>query len=252
MQDAATFPLSSASGLVGARGPLCVIPARGGSKRIPRKNIRAFAGRPMIAHSIRAALDSGLFGAVIVSTDDAEIARVARDAGASTPFVRPIDLANDHAATIPVIAHATRWAQEQGWRGEAVCCLYATAPFVQVTDLQAGFARLQEGSWKYVFTATDYAAPVHRAFLAVASGGVEMLFPQHFGTRSQDLPVALHDAGQFYWGRVDAWLAGAPFFAAHSAPLVLPRWRVQDIDTTEDWQRAEQMHAQYFAASSAA
>ncbi|MBI5424883.1 MAG: pseudaminic acid cytidylyltransferase [Opitutae bacterium] len=228
---------------------LCVIPARGGSKRIPRKNIRLFAGKPMIAHSIVAARDSGLFERVMVSTDDEEIAAIARDFGAETPFVRPAELANDHAATIPVIAHALRWAHERGWTGQFACCLYATAPFVQVADLQAGFERLRNGSWSYVFTATDYAAPVHRAFLASPQGGVEMLFPQHFGTRSQDLPVALHDAGQFYWGRTEAWFAGAPFFAPHSSPLLLPRWRVQDIDTTEDWERAERMHAQYFSPS---
>lgn len=251
MELAATFPLSPLPALAGDRRPLCVIPARGGSKRIPRKNIRAFAGRPMIAHSIQAALDCGLFGTVMVSTDDAEIAEVARAAGASTPFVRPGELANDHAATIPVVAHATRWAQDQGWSGEAVCCLYATAPFVQVADLRAGCLRLEAGAWQYIFTATEYAAPVHRAFLAAPGGGVEMLFPAHFTTRSQDLPVVLHDAGQFYWGRVDAWLAGSPFFATHSAPLVLPRSRVQDIDTIEDWQRAERMHAQLPAASAA-
>ena len=220
---------------------IAVIPARGGSKRIPRKNIRPFCGKPMIAHSIEAAKVSGLFTHILVSTDDPEIAQISRDFGAETPFVRPPELANDHAATAPVIAHATRWAQQQGWTLDAVCCLYATAPFVQADDLKRGLALLNSSTWAYVFTATDFAAPIFRAFQQRPDGGAEMFFPEHFSKRSQDLPRALHDAGQFYWGRPDAWLAEKRFFEPHSAPLLIPRWRVQDIDTEEDWTRAGQL-----------
>lgn len=218
---------------------LAVIPARGGSKRIPRKNVREFCGRPMIAHPIEVALRSGLFDHVIVSTDDPEIADVARSHGASVPFVRPAELSDDHAATTPVVAHAVQWALDEGLPLDACCCLYATAPFVRSADLHLGFTLLQSGGWKYVFSATTFAFPVLRAIRQDDSGRVSMLFPEHFSTRSQDLPEALHDAGQFYWGRPQAWLAGDRIFDVHSTTVLLPRWRVQDIDTPEDWGRAE-------------
>lgn len=218
---------------------LAVIPARGGSKRIPRKNIKLFNGKPMIAWSIEAAKSSGLFERIIVSTDDVEIAEVAKQWGAEVPFMRPEDLSNDHAGTTPVIAHATQWAIGQGLDIEAVCCIYATAPFVQVDDLNRGWEALNSGDWDYAFTVTDFAAPIFRAFREAEAGGIEMFYPEHFATRSQDLPVALHDAGQFYWGRPAAWIEGKRIFDQRSKPVVIPRWRVQDIDTPDDWARAE-------------
>jgi len=219
---------------------IAVIPARGGSKRIPRKNIKDFCGKPMIAWSIEAAKSSGLFERVIVSTDDAEIAEVARQWGAEVPFMRPAELSNDFAATTEVIAHATQWALDQGFDVAAVCCIYATAPFVQTDDLKRGWDALNSGNWDYAFTVTDFAAPIFRSFKQTAEGGIEMFFPEHFATRSQDLPIAaLHDAGQFYWGKPAAWLEGKRIFDKHSKPVLIPRWRVQDIDTLEDWERAE-------------
>lgn len=218
---------------------IAIIPARGGSKRIPRKNIKSFCSKPMLAWSIEAAKSSGLFERIIVSTDDAEIADVARQWGAEVPFMRPAELSNDYAATTEVIAHATQWALDQGLDVAAVCCIYATAPFVQVDDLKRGWDALNSGDWDYAFTVTDFAAPIFRSFKQTAEGGVEMFFPEHFATRSQDLPIALHDAGQFYWGRPAAWLEGKRIFDRHSKPLVIPRWRVQDIDTQDDWERAE-------------
>lgn len=220
---------------------IAVIPARGGSKRIPRKNIKPFCGKPMIAWSIEAASSSGLFERIIVSTDDAEIVEVARQWGAEVPFIRPEALANDHAATTPVIAHATQWALDQGLDVAAVCCIYATAPFVQTDDLKRGLAELNSGNWDYAFTVTDFAAPIFRSFKQTVNGGIEMFFPEHFATRSQDLPIALHDAGQFYWGRTAAWLESRRIFDKRSKPVVIPRWRVQDIDTPEDWKRAEML-----------
>jgi pseudaminic acid cytidylyltransferase len=220
---------------------IAVIPARGGSKRIPRKNIKPFCGRPMIAWSIKAAKESGLFERIIVSTDDAEIAEVAKAWGAETPFVRPSELSNDFAGTIEVIAHATQWALNEGLGLDAVCCIYATAPLIQVEYLKKGLSVLESGSWDYAFSVTEFAAPIFRAFKQTADGGIEMFFPAHFATRSQDLPVALHDAGQFYWGRPGAWIEGKKIFERHSAPVKLPRWRVQDIDTQDDWAQAEML-----------
>lgn len=218
---------------------IAVIPARGGSKRIPRKNIKPFSGKPMIAWSIEAAKSSGLFDRIIVSTDDAEIAEVAKQWGAEVPFMRPEALSNDHAGTTPVIAHATQWALAQGMDVEAVCCIYATAPFVQVDDLKRGWEALESGDWDYAFTVTDFSAPIFRAFRQTKEGGIEMFYPEHFAARSQDLPVALHDAGQFYWGRPAAWIEGKRIFDHRSKPVLIQRWRVQDIDTPDDWERAE-------------
>jgi pseudaminic acid cytidylyltransferase len=141
---------------------IAVIPARGGSKRIPRKNIKHFCDKPMIAWSIEAAKSSGLFEHIIVSTDDAEIAKVARHWGAEVPFMRPDELSNDYAGTIEVIAHATQWALDQGFELDAVCCIYATAPFVQVDDIKRGWEALDSGNWDYAFTVTDFAAPIFR------------------------------------------------------------------------------------------
>ena len=218
---------------------IAVIPARGGSKRIPRKNIKDFCGKPMIAWSIEAAKTSGLFDRIIVSTDDAKIAEVAKKWGAEVPFMRPVELANDYAGTTEVIAHATQWFLDQGIEADAVCCIYATVPFIQVADLKLGLTALESGDWAYAFTATDFAAPIFRSFKQNEAGGIEMFFPEHFLTRSQDLPTALHDAGQFYWGRPASWIEGKRIFDRHSIPIVIPRWRVQDIDSQEDWVRAE-------------
>ena len=220
---------------------VAIIPARGGSKRIPRKNVREFAGKPMIAHSIDRALQSGLFERVIVSTDDEEISRVARDFGAEVPFTRPADLSDDHTGVTEVVAHATEYLRDQGADLSAVCCIYATAPFMREEDLKEGLAILEAGDLNYVFSATTFAYTIFRSFSESAAGELEMFFPEHFHARSQDLPEALHDAAQFCWGRPEAWLSNARVFAKGSAVVRIPRWRVQDIDTEEDWARAELM-----------
>lgn len=220
---------------------LAVIPARGGSKRIPRKNIKPFCGKPMIAWSIEAALQSGCFDEVVVSTDDQEIADVARVHGANVPFIRPASLSDDHTGTIPVVRHAVEWFQQGGRPPAQVCCIYATAPFIQVDDLRRGFEVLQTSDCSYAFSVTSYPFPIQRAIRITAQGRVEMFDPEHFNTRSQDLEEAWHDAGQFYWGRAQAWLEELVVFAPASVPVRLPRHLVQDIDTVEDWRRAELM-----------
>ena len=219
-------------------GRIAVIPARGGSKRLPGKNIRPFFGKPMMAWSIEAAKSSGVFDRIVVSTDDPAIAEVARQFGAEAPFTRPAELCTDYIGNGAVIAHATRWAMEQG-EVNAVCCVMATAPFIRPADLQEGWSRMATGQWEFAFTATDFASPVFRAFGESAGGGVKMFFPEHYETRSQDLPRALHDAAQFYWGRPAAWIEEKRVYDRHSDLVLVPRWRVQDIDTWEDWERAE-------------
>jgi pseudaminic acid cytidylyltransferase len=222
---------------------VAIIPARGGSKRIPRKNIKLFHGQPMLAYSIRAAQNSGLFDRIVVSTDDEEIAAMARQLGAETPFVRPAELADDFSTTVDVIRHSVLTLQEQGEPIDYACCIYATAPFVQPQYLQQGLRQLQAHPDKaYAFSVTTFPFPIQRAIRINAAGEIEAMHPEHRNTRSQDLEEAFHDAGQFYWGRADAWIQRGIIFSSASLPVVLPRYLVQDIDTPEDWHRSELMH----------
>ena len=220
---------------------LAIIPARGGSKRIPRKNIRLFGGQPIISWSIAAARQSGCFDRIIVSTDDPEISEVAKAHGAEVPFVRPPELSDDHTGTIPVIAHAIAWQNANGEDVSEACCIYATAPFIRAEDLQRGWQAIQECDAKYAFSVTSYAFPIQRALRITPTKRVAMFQPEHFTTRSQDLEEAWHDAAQFYWGKAEAWLTELPLFSEAAKPIILPRHRVQDIDTPDDWARAEMM-----------
>ena len=222
---------------------IAIIPARGGSKRIPRKNIKAFAGLPIIAHSIRAAKASGVFERIIVSTDDEEIAQVARTHGAETPFVRPAELANDYAGTIEVIQHAIAALEDEtNTPPQHVCCLYATAPFVTPELIEQGLRLLQHSAFDYAFTVSTFGFPIQRALRLTNEGGVEPMYPEFRFTRSQDLEEAYQDAGQFYWGTTAAWKAGKNIYAPASCPIKIPRYLVQDIDTSEDWKRAEWLY----------
>lgn len=220
---------------------LAVIPARGGSKRIPRKNIREFCGKPIIAYSINAALSSGCFDRVVVSTDDEEISSVAQVYGAEVPFLRPPELSGDHIGTLPVIKHVIEQVQARKENPVWVCCIYATAPFLTASDLSRGWQTLQETGAEYAFTVTSFPFPIQRAVKITSSGRLAMFQPEHMNTRSQDLEPGYHDAGQFYWGRSTAFLRELPLFSEDAVPVFLPRHRVQDIDTLEDWNRAEFM-----------
>ena len=221
---------------------IAVIPARGGSKRIPRKNIRMFCGKPIIAYSISAAQQTGLFDQVVVSTDDEEIASVAREFGATTPFVRPKELADDFTGTNAVVKHAVAWFNAQSNDVVHACCLYATAPLLQARFITEGYEALSRSDAAFAFSVTSYAFPIQRALRVTPEGRVDAIYPEHRMTRSQDLEHAYHDAGQFYWGTARAFLEDLPVFAPHSIGVILPRHLVQDIDTLEDWDQAELMH----------
>jgi pseudaminic acid cytidylyltransferase len=197
----------------------------------------------MIAWPIAAALECGCFDRVLVSTDDAGIAELARAAGAEAPFLRPAELSGDHVPTIPVIAHAVDWLRARGEYPDSVCCIYATAPFVSPDDLRRGLRLLEETACDYAFSATRYPSPIQRAFRLLPDGRVEMFHPELFNARSQDLEDAYHDAAQFYWGRAAAWTNNVPVFSRGAQAIVVPRSRVQDIDTPEDWETAERMFA---------
>ena len=222
---------------------IAIIPARGGSKRIPRKNIKAFHGKPMIAYSIEAAQKSGCFDRIIVSTDDQEIADTALKYGAEVPFLRPADIADDYATTMDVMEHAIQYLAKENISPEFVCCIYATAPFILADDLRKGLGILNEPNVEYAFSATSFPFPIQRAIKLTEQGDVEMFSEQYADTRSQDLVEAYHDAGQFYWGKTSAFLARKAIFAEHSKVVLLPRKRVQDIDTVEDWELAEALFA---------
>lgn len=220
---------------------VAVIPARGGSKRIPQKNIKDFCGKPMIAWSIEAAIKSGCFDKILVSTDDKEIAEISEKYGAEAPFFRPKALSDDFTPTIPVIRHAANWLRDKYKKVELICCIYATAPFVSSSDLKKGWQLLNGSDLDYVFSATNYRYPIQRAFTISENNRVSSFNQKLINSRSQDLDEFWHDAGQFYWGRINAWLNCNPIFSKKSAALRLPHYRVQDIDTINDWKHAELM-----------
>ncbi len=220
---------------------ICIIPARGGSKRIPRKNIKKFLGKPIIAWSIEAAIKSECFDRIICSTDDEEIAEVVKKYGAEVPFLRPTSLSNDYAETAPVIAHAIEYLQREGVNIDLVCCIYATAPFILSEDIKYGLEKIKAECVDYCFPVTKYPFPIQRSIRITKGDRCEMIQPEMFGRRSQDLEETYHDAGQFYWGTPSAWLNGKTIFSKNSTTQILPRYRVQDIDTLEDWKMAELM-----------
>jgi pseudaminic acid cytidylyltransferase len=220
---------------------IAIIPARGGSKRIPRKNIKLFHGKPLIAYSIQAALNSGLFDEVIVSTDDAEIAKVAKEYGASVPFVRPKELSDDFTGTGAVVQHALEYLQANGYDIDFVCTIYATAPFLDKKYLRLGLEKLKNSDAKHAFSCTSMPFPIQRTFKITANERCEMFEKENFSKRSQDLEPAYQDAGQFYWNNLSVQ-SDDIVFANASIPIVLPRHLVQDIDDEEDWIRAELMY----------
>lgn len=222
---------------------VAIIPARGGSQRIPRKNIKLFLGKPIIAYAISAAQASGCFDRIIVSTDDPEITAIATYYGAEVPFVRPAEISDDYASTMDVMTHALDYLLGKDVAPTFVCCVYATAPFLRSDDIRRGFDMIHATDVEFVFSATSFAFPIQRAIALTQDNRVSMFDDTHAMTRSQDLPEAYHDAGQFYWGKPQAFMAKKAIFAAHSKALVLPRKRVQDIDTPEDWEFAEALYS---------
>lgn len=228
---------------------LAIIPARAGSKRIAHKNTKEFCGKPLIQYSIDAALSSSLFDDVIVSTDSQMIAKLSIELGATIPFMRPANLADDHTGTREVITHAIEKMQSLGKQYEMCCCIYPTAPFLQIKYLREGLLALEMHPEKlFAFSVTHFGFPIQRA-LFMGKKGLKPMFPEYELTRSQDLQETMHDAGQFYWGRTEAFLSDKALFSKHSAPIFLPNYLVQDIDTQEDWERAELMYQAYIKST---
>ena len=217
---------------------VAIIPARGGSKRIHRKNIKEFLGKPMIEWAIDLARESQIFDKIIVTTDDKEIALVAENSGADVPFMRPKSLSDDLTPTVPVIAHAVRKLLSVGWPVKFACCIYPGSPFLDTADLIKALDLIANGDAKFVYPVAEYAHPVQRAMRQLSGGSMQFLNPQCETTRTQDLETLYHDAGQFYWGTKDAWLEEQKMHS-NGIGLVIPNWRVVDIDNLDDWKRAE-------------
>jgi len=226
------------------KGAIAIIPARGGSKRIPKKNIKEFHGSPLISYSIKAALDSNLFEKVVVSTDDEEIAKVAKEYGATVPFIRPKALSDDFTGTQAVVDHAIEFFEAQDESYEYVCTIYATAPFLQSKYLKEGYEKLKNSDAVNAFSSTSMPFPIQRTFKIDIHGRCEMFTPEYYYSRSQDLEEAYQDAGQFYWTNRSKQqeIQNTVMFSDISIPIILPRYLVQDIDTLEDWTRAEYMY----------
>jgi pseudaminic acid cytidylyltransferase len=222
---------------------VAIIPARGGSKRILNKNIKLFAGQPIISYSIKAAQATDLFDRIIVSTDSEEIADVAKACGAEVPFVRPSKLSDDFTGTVPVLLHALNWLNEHESAADYFCCIYATAPFIQPEHIAKGFSLLKRERASTSFSVATFTYPIFRALKIVDDGRIEMFWPEHKDSRSNDLPEAYHDAGQFYWGNTKKFMKVKALFSSDAVPIVIPRYLVQDIDTPEDWKTAEIMYS---------
>jgi pseudaminic acid cytidylyltransferase len=220
---------------------VAIIPARGQSKRIPQKNIKLFAGQPIISYSIDVAKNTKIFDEIIVSTDSDEIARISNSLGANIPFMRPAELADDHTPTALVIIHTLKWLKDRGKTVKFFCCIYPTAPFLNTKYLKKGFELLRKNNAVTAFSVTTFPFPIFRALKLTKTGYLEMFWPKYRDRRSQDLPEAYHDAGQFYWGNTEKFLRAKTLYTEKSVPIVLPRFLVHDIDTMEDWETAEKM-----------
>ena len=220
---------------------IAIIPARGGSKRILRKNVRPIAGIPAIAHPIELALSSGLFEKVIVSTDDSEIAEISLKYGADIPFMRSAALSNDFTITVDVLADAVKRLQDQGECFDFVCCIYPVTPLLRVERLKEAYGIIQAGAWDYVFPAIEFISPVERGFKKDSSGLVEFINPKFATTRTQDIRKTYHDSGQFYFGKSRAWLEKKPILNGKSTFIELAKYETVDIDDIEDWQLVEKL-----------
>lgn len=221
---------------------ICIIPARGGSKRIPRKNIKPFWGKPIMAYSIEAALKSGIFDDVMVSTDDEEFAEVANKYGASVPFLRSDATSNDYATTVDVLLEVIETYKQRGMEFDTICCLYSTAPFVTSERLKEAHSKLSDNV-DACFTMVEYSYPIQRSLRINEVGQVEMKYPDYLKSRTQDLEKVYHDAGQFYFLKTKTLIEEKTVWCKHTVPLVLSELEVQDLDTLTDWQLAEMKYA---------
>ena len=219
-------------------GRIAIIPARGGSKRIPRKNVKLFSGRPMISYAIQVAVDSELFDRIVVTTDDEEISEIAKRFGAEVPFMRPQHLADDLTATLPVVVDTIEKCHDLGWKFDMVCCVYPCVPLIQKQDLCNSLTRLNDSEANFCFPVVEFVSPIQRALTMNAHGILSPFFPENELVRTQDFTSTFHDAGQFYWGSSLSWTSNSHIHS-NAVGYPIPHWRTIDIDTPDDWIRAE-------------
>lgn len=217
---------------------IAIIPARGGSKRIPRKNIKNFNGKPIITWAIQLAKKSKLFDCVVVSTDDNEIKQIAEQHGAIVPFIRPSNISDDKTPTVPVISHAVKEIDKLYRNVEYACCIYPCSPFILVSDLIKSFNLLKLSGENFVYPVAEYPHSIYRSMRQSKDGKMEFLYPEYEMSRTQDLEVTFHDTGQFYWGKAEAWRKLRKMHT-DGVGMKIPYYRVIDIDTEDDWKRAE-------------
>tara|TARA_B110000503_G_C6954902_1_gene332566 strand:+ start:71 stop:754 length:684 start_codon:yes stop_codon:yes gene_type:complete len=217
---------------------IAIIPARGGSKRILRKNIKIFNGKPVIAWAIIAAQKSKIFDIILVSTDDDEIKSVAEKYGAIVPFIRPANIADAHTPTVPVISHAVKEIDRLYQYVEYACCIYPCNPFLLVSDLVKAFDMIKSTGVDFVYPIVEYPHSVFRSMRKSTNGNMDFLYPEYELTRTQDLEKTFHDAGQFYWGKAESWRELKKMHT-DGLGIEIPSYRVVDIDTEDDWKRAE-------------
>tara|TARA_B100000029_G_C17508665_1_gene935447 strand:- start:625 stop:1338 length:714 start_codon:yes stop_codon:yes gene_type:complete len=227
------------------RNCIAIIPARFGSKRIKRKNIKNFFGRPIISYAIQNAINSKLFDDVIVSTDDIKIKKIAIKFGASVPFLRPKKISGDFTGIVEVVSHALK-TRFQNYRNIfGVCCIFPTTPLLRRIDLIRSFDIFKKGKWDYVFCAKKYEHPIQRSFTLNRNKGLKLLSSNlNKISKTQDFPVSYHDVGQFYWAKPETWIKKKFFFSHRSTVYLLPESRIQDIDTLQDWKRVEEIYVQ--------
>lgn len=218
---------------------IAIIPARGGSKRIPRKNIKLFMGKPIMVYSIEAALQSRLFDEVMVSTDDEEIAKLARQHGANVPFMRSAQTAHDYATTADVIREVLDCYKKMGREFDTVSCIYSTAPFISKEILQKAFNKMTKNKWDAIFPVVAFSYPIQRSLHFTPDSYIQMKWPEHINSRSQDLETMYHDAGQFYISTVNAFIKYNDFWGEKTGAIIMEELQVQDLDTETDWKLAE-------------
>ena len=220
---------------------VAIIPARAGSKRIPKKNIKKFQGKPIFYWPLIAAKKTNLFDKIILSTDSKSIAKIGKKYNMDVPFLRPKNISGDHASTSSVISHAIRWLRNNNVNPKFICCIYPTAAYLNPKDLITGYKKIKKNKWDYVFSGGKFNSSIFRSFKKNRFNGLKMLFSKYYKKRTQDIFDTYHDAGQFYWGRSESWLKEKPIFAKNSTIVEIPTWRIHDIDTIEDWKTAEKM-----------
>ena len=218
---------------------VAIITARGGSKRIPRKNIKSFLGKPIIAYSIETAIASNIFDEVMVSTDDLEIAEVAKEYGATIPFMRSSKNADDYSTTVDVLEEVINRYKNEGKYFDYGCCIYPTAPFIKPTTLELAYQKLIQNNYDTVFPVVAFSAPIQRALKINSEDRMELFYPEYLNYRSQDLEPAFHDAGQFYWFKTDEILKQKKLWTANTGVIKISEMEVQDIDSYTDWELAE-------------